>query len=219
MNDSVSKLSKERKQEWCERLNSLGSFWHYEGGSVVAQLTLSAMVTDYYFNSTVLLSEAELTRQLCSEVFIPEIAAVGLRPSFILTFAPFGMPLATILSLEMKLAMGYVTTAEDSKLSRLPSPLDESIIVTDDIWSGTSVRRIIRNLQENGRKDPSCIVVIGNCSRESSIDGIPILSLFHRPIQTWALSDFPLSDQKEITPLNAREHWTTLVPHAYRKRG
>lgn len=36
------------KDEWVERLNRIGSFWEYQDGPLVAELTLSGRVSDFF---------------------------------------------------------------------------------------------------------------------------------------------------------------------------
>lgn len=193
------------RERWIQRLQALGAFWEYSGGSFVAEMTLSDQVTDFYFNSDVIHSYPSLSEQLCEEFFLPEIARRGLTPKVVLTVTPFGIPIATVLSLQLSSRLGYLTSKNN--LSYYPPKGEESIIVTDDVWSGSSVRRIVNALRKRGVADPRLIIAIGNCSGQGEIEGIATYSLFERRVEPCAFKDSPFAAMQGVYALNAREHW------------
>lgn len=203
------------KDQWVERLHRIGSFWEYQGGPFVAELTISGRVSDFYFNSNVLLSDPRLTRALCRDVFLRQLNLLSITPSFVITVAPFGVPIASVMAEELAIPFGYHHPSTQSILSRMPQHEDLSIIVTDDIWSGGSVKEVIELLRRKGFSDPAIIVAIGNMSQRSELCGIPICSVFDRQVNTWAFNDSPFASISGIRPIVARENWTTLVPSAF----
>jgi orotate phosphoribosyltransferase len=203
------------KDKWVERLNRIGSFWEYQDGPLVAELTLSGRVSDFYFNSNVLLSDPRLTRALCRDIFVRQFELLRLAPSFVMTVAPFGLPLASVMAEELGIPFGYHHPSTPSMLSRMPQDKDVSVIVTDDIWSGGSVRDLIELVRGNGLPDPVIILAIGNMSQRSELCGTPIFSVFDRHVNTWAFEDSPFASIPGVMPIVAREHWTTLVPRAF----
>jgi orotate phosphoribosyltransferase len=199
-------------QEWLQRFEDAGAIWHYQAGGSHAAYDMADRHADFYFNTDVAASNPALMQDAADElVRASSIPASGNGNIWIASYTgsiAAGLVLATHISRISGMPLAYL----DLRTEALNFPIaqgDTVAMVTDDIHSGGSLRKLIGVIKHSGAEILSPILTMANFSGNATLDGIAIQPLFAMEIETWAPADCHLC--KAGSPaLHARKHWGEL---------
>lgn len=199
------------KQVWLERLKDINAIWEYKPGDVnIPKFVLSGKVSDFYFNSDTL-HDPDIIGAMWEEYFSPSLFANRIQPDFFVTVRPFGLPFGEVFAKRVGVPVGSIEARNSSPCTHLPDDGATSLVVTDDIWSGGLVNRMLDELQSNNKPPPAAVLVIGNFSGLQSIRDIPIISLFERKVETYHFKESPFADIEGINLIDPRKEWSLLI--------
>lgn len=194
-----------------ERIKRVGAIWEYkQGDKYHISRSGESVHTDIYLNSDKIVSHPALVESIALEFFIPVIQKRGIKPDWVITYPPFGIPLAYELASKAKCKFGYVYNLSDEICYFDIRPQESVIIVADDIYSGISIKRTIAALNKKKVKH-NFILSIANFLGEDSIENIELISLINKKANFWYYKNCPLcrAGSKAIV---ARKCWENLIP-------
>lgn len=196
---------------WFERLKELNAIWEYKPGDVnIPIFVLSGKVSDFYFNSDVL-HNSDIVPAMWEEHFAPSLLANHIKPEFVVTVRPFGLPFGEVFANRLGIPFGHIEAENSSPCTLLPDDGVTSVVVTDDIWSGGLVSKMLDELERNRKPSPAAVLVIGNFSGEQTIRDIPIISLFEREVETYPFHQSPFASIEGIELIDPRKEWGRLI--------
>ena len=138
----------------------------------------SGELSDYYFDVKKAVGNPELLEMMSSLL----AAEIGDKATCIASIGFGGIPLATAVSLKLKLPLIMVrNSAKGHGLGKMiegyiPGSKD-NVAVVDDVFSfGTSLEQILNQINKTSAKILGCYVVI-TCSDKKTHAGIPIYHL------------------------------------------
>ena len=193
-------------EKWQKRFNELGAEWEYRGGDVCALYTLSAKVSDYYFNSEVISRNPEVLGSLCREIYLPEIQRRKLSVELVASYPPYGVAFANALAKDLGVESCLLQSLSSPTLEREVKSGTNVLVVADDIFSGSSVVRTIQAAKAQECVVAPVVFAFGNFSGNNAIEGLDIFSVINRRVELLEKSESPLV-ARGIRPVNARENW------------
>ena len=138
----------------------------------------SGELSNYYFDVKKAVGNPELLEMMSSLL----AAKIGNKATCVASIGFGGIPLATAVSLKLKLPLIMVrNSAKGHGLGKviegyIPGSKD-NVVVVDDVFSfGTSLEQILKQINKTSAKILGCYVVI-TCSDKKTHAGIPIYHL------------------------------------------
>jgi orotate phosphoribosyltransferase len=193
-----------------KRFEKIGAFWQYQNGNKFhVRRSACSVHSDLYLNTDVIVSKPSLVEEIIIIKFIPEIKKRGIKPDWIITYPPYGIPIAYHLAVMINCKFGYVHSLKDEKCYFNIKPEDSVLIVADDIYSGSSIEHTISSI----KKDFSCFKVIfsiANFSGQESINGFELVSFINKNASFWYKDNCPMCKKGSIA-IVARHNWEKLI--------
>lgn len=148
--------------KWRNILKEAGAEWEYTGGYFCALHTLSGKVSDYYFNSEVVSAAPELLSGLCRDIYLPEIERRKLQIDLVVSYRPFGAAFADELSKKLGVESCFLRSLDSPSLDMEMKRHTRVLVVADDIYSGSSITKIIQAVRAQRGLIAPVLFVFGN---------------------------------------------------------
>lgn len=186
-------------------------FWKYHNSPYHIQTSESGLHSNQYLNTDYIISDPTLVELIVKEIFTPELAKKNIKPDRIVTYPPFGLPIAYALAKSTWAKFAYIDP--QTKTCNFNIQKDDIIVlVWDDIYSGGSIKATIKIMKDIGAKITSPICTIGNFMGTQDIEGIEILSAISDTgnlyeatecpmCKTWSKAVLPRPNRKQLTEL------------------
>jgi len=185
------------------------ALWKYDGSKVHVQTMESGMHSDLYLNTDYIFSDVSLVERIVKDVFSKELKSRGIHPDWIITYPPFGLPIAYALAREIKAKFAYVD--RKAKVCNFDIKSGEKVVVIgDDIYSGESIKKTIDIVTKLGAKVEAPILTIGNFSGAKILSGLEVVSVISERGNLYAEKNCPMckSGSKAVLP---RPNWIKLM--------
>lgn len=184
--------------------------WRYPGHAKFhVQTSESGLHSDLYLNTDYIVSDISLLERIVRDIFLKELHLRKVTPDWIITYPPFGLPIAYALARECGAKFGYVDLKNNSCNFDVKDG-DKVVIVGDDIYSGGSFKKTINILTQKEAKIESPLFTIGNFSGAKELLGVEVFSVLSEKGNLYPEKDCPLchSGSKAILP---RPNWSKLI--------
>ena len=186
------------------------SFWKYSNNSKFHAKTIKdGFHSDAYLNTDHIVEDVKLIEQIVKEVFVKELISRKIKPDWIITFPPFGLPIAYELARQTNTKFGYIDV-KNSVCNFNIQKGDTVVIVNDDIYTGGSIKKIIQIMQNLGAKIEGPIFSISNFSQSDTFMDFEVVSIVKEKINLYEENNCPMckAGSKAISP---RLNWQTLI--------
>lgn len=195
---------------WMRRLEQEGLIWRFRGGPYHAAYDLTDRHSGFYFNTDLALSQPVLRNDILND--LQKLIQDEGTGTWIVTHTSSvsaSLILASIAASNLQRRLAYLSDSSSS--FRFPISSGDSLqVVTDDIHSGSSIKRLLAAARYAKAAVLSPLVAIANFSGKDEIEGYPIRTLFAESIDIWHPSECPFCAAGSV-PLNARASWSQLV--------
>lgn len=162
---------------------------------------------DFYFNSNYIVQYPQLLERICVEVFLPEIKQRQVKVDWVLSYPPFGTPIALCLASILKCRFAYI---ERDELRFNIKSGENVLLVADDIYTGGSLNTTAQILAKGDISVCDVILVLANLSENSKLNGREIVCALRHPTTIWDAVECPLcKDGSEA--IGARSNWQKLL--------
>lgn len=116
--------------------------WRYNNSNFHVKTSESGMYSDLYLNTDYIVSDVPLVEETVKGIFLKELNLRNIKPDWVISYPPFGLPIAYVLARQLGARFGYVDT--QTGLCNFDIKTDEKVIVVgDDIYSGGSIKKTI----------------------------------------------------------------------------
>lgn len=183
------------------------ALWQYDNSNLHVQTLKSGKHSDLYLNSDQI--STSLLETVVKNIFAKEIESRGLKPDWVVTYPPFGLPIAYALVKNIGANFAYVDTKKEECNFGVKKG-DSVIVVGDDIYSGGSLKKTISTMNYIGAKVESPIFVIGNLSGAETLMGLEIVSAISEKANMYHETDCPMCKAGSKAVL-ARPNWNELM--------
>lgn len=198
------------KMDWEALFVQQEILWKYPGRGPHAEYTLTKKHSDYYFNSDCLVSNPPLLKKSCQALFEAINKKSLQNPNWIVTYPPFGLSIASSLADLFHCRFGYIKSLDQPEMN-FPIQTGETVLFcADDLYSGSSFRKVHRSLIKIGAKLANPLLVIANFSGASMFDKYQVVALLNKNISTWDENNCPLCAAGSAA-LPARENWRDFM--------
>src|SRR6516225_3141723 len=85
-------------ESWENLFTEAGAIWRYCAGGLHAADVAGKRHVDYYFNSNYVVNHPKLLQKICTDVFLPELERGQVKVDWVLSYPPFGLPVAFCLA-------------------------------------------------------------------------------------------------------------------------
>lgn len=185
----------------------MGAIWQYHPTGLHAKDLAGTKHMDYYFNSNYIVGRPQLLERICTEVFLPELERRQVEVDWVLSYPPFGLPIAYCLAALLKSKFAYI---EKEEIRFNIKPAERILLVSDDIYTGGSLNTTAQILSKRGLSICDLVLVLANLSESSELFGRKIVCALNRPITIWDAGECPLcKDGSEA--IGARSNWQRLL--------
>lgn len=219
-------------RDWKPRFREIGAIWEWQGGTAPhAGVLKSPNHTLAYFNSDLVEQDLDLMQEI-AEDWADVILDQGHEPDRVVGHAPYAIVPATVLA-DVLRARGLHTrvayAARDSEggySTTFPIEEDEQVIaLADDVVSGESTRKTIRDLVRKGARILPLVPCIANLSNrpnlEVALPDQPALDLELVAASTYESVTTPIDECRRpgsgnpcalgSRALQPRLHWDELI--------
>jgi hypothetical protein len=203
----------DHQPNWLEVLTTAKAIWQFRVGGPHAAYDMADRHADFYFNTDVAVSDPKLLSDIALKL-INSCERIGTFESnfWVLSYSgsiSASLILASRVSHLLNSRLAYM----DVRTEVLNFPIkkgDRALVVTDDIHSGGSIKKLINICSSRGASVISPIITIANFSGSNQIEGRQIISIYEKEIESWPSSECPLCAQgSEAIP--ARKGWQKLM--------
>jgi orotate phosphoribosyltransferase len=201
------KLSDNMGQSWEERFTDLQATWDYCVGGWHAADLAGTKHMDYYFNSNYVVKHPHILESICTSVFVPELLDRKIQIDWVISYPPFGLPVAFCLANILKSNFAY---CENEELRFDLKPGQKVLIVADDIYTGKSLENLMHTLSSRGVLISDLIMVLGNFIDRAEFAGKKVVSAVSRSVNLWQKGECPLC-KSGSQAVSARSNWQELL--------
>ncbi len=203
-NEKIEKIIKRNK-----------AFWKYNNSNLHVQTAKSKLHSDQYLNTDYIVADVELVELIVREVFVKELNSKQLKPDWIISYPPFGLPIAYALARQIGAKFGYVDTKTELCDFEIKSN-DTVVVIGDDIYSAGSIKKTINIVNKLGKVVPP-ILTIGNFSGAKLILDLEVVSAITEKGSLYEAENCPMckSGSKAVLP---RPNWKELLESNQLKR-
>jgi orotate phosphoribosyltransferase len=199
-----------RDIDWLGRFRTRGAVWEAgiaEGPHV--KTSLQGKHVDKYFNSDCILSSPPLVEEVVRSVLVPAVAECDLAPTWVVSYAPFGLFLAYACAEVLGARCGYSVPDAGFEIDFAIRRSDSVLLVADDVYSGTSVARTVEAVERKGATVIPLVFALANLSGEAHIGGRRICAAMALAAQTYPEHRCPFCERgsQAILP---RPNWALL---------
>jgi orotate phosphoribosyltransferase len=185
------------------------AIWRYDSSKFHVQTSESGLHSDLYLNTDHVVSDVLLVENIVENIFSKELGLRNIRPDWIISYPPFGLTIAYALARQTGAKFGYVDTIARTCNFDIRKG-DMVIVVSDDIYSGGSIKKMIEILDGLGAKVQSPIFTIGNLSGAETLSDLEIMSVISEKGNLYSEFDCPMckAGSKAVSP---RPNWDKLI--------
>lgn len=184
------------------------SVWKFNNSPFHVKTLESGLHSDLYLNTDDVVSEPSIVESIVRDIFVKALASKNIKPDWIISYPPYGLPIAYELAKQINAKFGYVNT--QSNTCDFPIRKNEIVIVIgDDIYSGGSIKKTIEIISSKGGTVTSPILTIGNFTGTTAIKGLEVISAISEKGNLYEEKSCPmcLAGSQAVNP---RTHWKTL---------
>lgn len=184
------------------------SVWKFNNSKLHVKTLESGLHSDLYLNTDFVVSDPKLVESIVKDIFVKELNSRNIKPDWIISYPPYGLPIAFELARQMNAKFGYIN--RKSNECNFDIKKDETIIVIgDDIYSGGSIKETIQIVTSKGGIVKSPILTIGNFTGTKSIMDLDVISAISEKGNLYEENVCPMckSGSKAVTP---RTYWNDL---------
>jgi hypothetical protein len=197
---------------WEEKLARAKTLWKYRDPGPHAAYTLSDRHADFYFNSDAFASDPALVNAAADDLIV-RLRKTGItgKAFWIVSYSgavSASLVLASVVSQKLNKRLAYM----DIRTDAINFPIkdgDAALIVTDDIYTGGSIRKIVNILSDRKVEILAPILTVANFFGAGQLDDLKIMSLIDRTLETWPSASCPLC-QAGSQAIPARKEWPKL---------
>lgn len=185
------------------------ALWRYNNSKVHVETSESGLHSDLYLNTDYVVSDTLLLEAIVKDIFSKELQSRKIKPDWIITYAPFGLPIAYAIARETGAKFGYVDTKNNICNFDIKNN-DIVVVVGDESYTGGHLKETINIVKNMGAKVESPIFVIGNFSDVERLLGLEVFSIISEKANLYPKDDCPMckSGSKAVLP---RPNWNELM--------
>lgn len=184
------------------------SVWKYNNSKLHVKTIESGLHSDLYLNTDFVVSDPKLVESIVKDIFIKELNTRNIQPDWIVSYPPFGLPIAFELARQVNSKFGYIN--RKTKTCDFDIKEGETIIVIgDDIYSGGSIKETIKIMKSKGAIVESPILTIGNFTGTKSIMDLDVVSAISERGNLYEESECPMCKEGSKA-VNPRTYWNEL---------
>lgn len=195
--------------DWQKEFEKRHALWHYTEKDKYHVKTSKNVHTDLYLNTDYLVSDPRLINQVVRMEFLPEINRRDLRPDWVITYPPYGIPVAYEIASTIGTWFGYVRSRWEKETYFNINEDETILIAADDVYSGGSIRSLIEYFIEKRVKISSVLFCLGNFSNSDSILDVSIISAIKAAPNFWSEDECPMC-KNGSTAVYHRANWAKL---------
>jgi adenine/guanine phosphoribosyltransferase-like PRPP-binding protein len=199
--------------DWTETYKEYGALWQMQDvREPHAATTTSNEHVSAYFLSENITARPSLVVEIVNTALLPHAGSEELVPDWVFTYAPYGLFVASACANTLGAQQGYVKPADNYTTTYDVQPGDEVLVVSDDLYSGGSLKKTIGSMQQMGAVVLPYVFTLANLSGDSHLDGRKILAGAHIPVERYPGDDCAMCDGGS-EPLAPRPNWERLQSH------
>ncbi|MBI5622002.1 hypothetical protein HY933_04025 [Candidatus Falkowbacteria bacterium] len=203
--------------DWMNRFKQLGALWVHDGEPKRPHALLTAGGhSDGFFNGSRIVEDPTMLCHVVTAFFAAYCREEGtVLPDRVIGSAHGATPLAVELGRMMGCKIGWTEPQSDgSMLLKRFDVRGQCVLVVEDVMtSGATTRSIIEAVQAAGGAVLRLVLVVFNRSRMTALDGRPIISLVHHPLNEWKVQQWgtcPLCAQGSEA-VRPKANWAALT--------
>ncbi len=184
------------------------SVWKFDNSKLHVKTLESGLHSDLYLNTDFVVSDPKLVESIVKDIFVKELNSRNIKPDWIVSYPPYGLPIAFELARQINAKFGYIN--RKTQVCDFDIQEGETIIVIgDDIYSGGSIKETIQIVTSKGAIVKSPILTIGNFTGTESIMDLDIVSAISEKGTLYEENVCPMckSGSKAVNP---RTFWNDL---------
>lgn len=184
------------------------SVWEFNNSKLHVKTLESGLHSDLYLNTDYVVSDPKLVKSIVKNIFVKELNSRNIKPDWIISYPPYGLPIAFEFAKQVNAKFGYVDTKKEECNFDI-KPNDTVIVVGDDIYSGLSIKKTITVLKAKGADVKSPIFTIGNFTGTETILDLDVVSAISKKGNLYEEKNCPMckSGSKAVNP---RTYWNDL---------
>ena len=198
---------------WIDRFEQAHAIWRYSEGGPHAAYDMADKHAGFYFNTDVVASDPNLIGLAAAELVEPFNDSLSQHGNYwVLTYVgsiSASLVLAAHISRLLNKRLAYMDLRTGVVNFEVKKG-DKALIVSDDVHSGGSIRRLLKFLSDQSASALNPVITLGNFSGATDIEGISIHSLIEEKIVTWTPANCPLCKGSSVA-LSARQKWADLL--------
>lgn len=182
--------------------------WRYDNSNLHVKTSESGMHSDLYLNTDYIVSDVSLVEEIVRDIFLKELNLRNIKPDWVISYPPFGLPIAYALARQLGARFGYVDI--QAGVCNFNIKIDEKVIVVgDDVYSGGSIKKTIEIINNLGAKVQSPILTIGNFSGAKVLLGLEVISAISEKGNLYNENNCPMCKlgSKVVSP---RPNWNKI---------
>jgi orotate phosphoribosyltransferase len=191
------------------------ALWKYNNSKFHVQTPESKIHLNTYLNTDYIVCEVPLVEEIIKNVFSKELRSRKIKPDWIVTYPPYGLPLAYALARDVGAKFAYIATKTEAGIKTAVcnfdiKPNDKVIVIGDDMYSGESIKQTINIMHKMDAIVESPIFAIANFSGDKTILGIEVLSVISKKVNRYSDATCPMckAGSKPVAP---RPNWNKLI--------
>lgn len=196
--------------DWEVEFRKLNSIWYYSENKSFHVKTSSNIHTDIFFNTDYVVCHPQLITEIVLKEFVPEIERRGITADWVITYPPYGIPIAFELARCIKTRFGYIKSRKEKECYFDIKQGESVIIALDDIHSGESLLNAFKLLAQKNVIVGNTIFCLANFSNKESVCDKDIFSLIKKQANFWYEDDCPMCKEGSI-PVYHRANWIKLI--------
>ncbi len=207
-----------REEDWGDRFRQIGAVWEADRqGAPHVQTSVGGSHVDKYFNSDVVVASPGVTAQVVESVLLPELPQTMAAPSWVLSYAPFGLFLAHAVAQALNARCAYSDPAIGYATHFDIRASESVLVVADDVHSGGSVLKTIEQVERRGARVLPMIFCLANLSGARSLREREIVSAATLEPHRYTAESCPLcaAGSPALIP---RPNWLTLLASTTRRQ-
>jgi orotate phosphoribosyltransferase len=184
------------------------SVWKFNNSKLHVKTLESGLHSDLYLNTDFVVSDPKLVESIVKDIFVKELNSRNIKPDWIISYPPYGLPIAFELARQMNAKFGYINRKSND--CNFDIKKNETIIVIgDDIYSGGSIKETIQIVTSKGGIVKSPILTIGNFTGTKSIMDLDVVSAISEKGNLYEENICPMC-KVGSKPVNPRTYWKKL---------
>ena len=193
---------------WLERFRYESAYLEFSKKDYHVK-TVSGKHIDKYLNTDYIVSKPSLLNDIIDLEFIPKIDTLETEIDWVITYPPYGLPIASVLSNKLNIKFAYIQGGVSNECFFNLQEGENCLIIADDIYSGKSLLRVIESIHSK-KASSKYIFSLANFQENDILFNHEVFSLIKLPTKLWSELDCPLCKlgSKAVHP---RSNWNILL--------